>query len=252
MGCERLSYLVGALALAIAGCGGANTKNVCKPIPSFASPAVQCVAMAEAPPPPKPEPKKPEPEPEPPKPEPEPEPEPPPVVVKKERIELDRTIQFEPYSATLIDDSKALLDEVAAVLNKHPEIKLVQIEGHTDSKLDTRYNQKLSEKRANAVRTYLVAQGIAKSRLVTKGFGETKPIGDNTTWKGRFQNRRVDLKITKRDDDGGSDEEPEKPEKENTEDTEKSEDTEKPEKPEKPKKSKKPKKSDDADAGSGR
>lgn len=242
MGCERLSYLVAGLALVIAGCGSASTKTVCKPVPSFASPAVQCVAMAEPPPPPRPEPKKPEPEPEPPKPEPEPEPEPPPVVVKKERIELDRTIQFEPYSATLIDDSKALLDEVAAVLSKHPEIKLVQIEGHTDSKLDTRYNQKLSEKRANAVRTYLIAQGIAKNRLTTKGFGETKPIGDNTTWKGRFQNRRVDLKITKRDDEGGSDEQPEEPEKPET-----PEPPETPETPEKPKKSKKSKKSDDAD-----
>jgi OmpA-OmpF porin, OOP family len=214
MACRHL-----IVALVLAGCAGANTKTVCTPVPSFQSPAVQCVAMAEPPPPPpKPEPPKVEPPPKPePPPEPPPEPEPPPVVVKKERIELDRTIQFEPYSAKLIEDSKVLLDEVAAVLTKHPEILLVQIEGHTDSKMGTQYNQQLSVKRANAVRAYLIKAGIAKNRLTAKGFGEKKPVGDNNTWKGRFQNRRVDLKITKRAED--SEDKPEKPEKpEKTED----------------------------------
>jgi outer membrane protein OmpA-like peptidoglycan-associated protein len=125
------------------------------------------------------------------------------VVVKKESIELDRTVQFEPDSAKLIADSKDLLDEVAKALDDHPEIKLVSIEGHTDSRMSTRHNQKLSVQRANSVRSYLIKKGITKDRLVAKGFGETEPVADNSTWKGRFQNRRVHLKILKRDDDGG-------------------------------------------------
>jgi outer membrane protein OmpA-like peptidoglycan-associated protein len=203
-----------AVASAAAGCGGASTKTTCKPVPSFASPAVQCVAVAAPkPPPPPPPPPKPEPKPEPP-PEPEPEPEPEkPVVVKKEQIELDRTIQFEPDSAKLVADSKTLLDEVAKVMNDHPEIKVVRVEGHTDSFMSEAHNQTLSLQRANAVRSYLIQKGVAKTRLTTKGYGESKPVGDNTTWKGRFQNRRVDLKITKRDEDSPEATEPEQPAK---------------------------------------
>jgi OOP family OmpA-OmpF porin len=199
MACKRV--LIGALAGALfAACGGASKPVICSPVPSFASPAVSCVAIAE-PEPPKPV-AKPEPEPKP-EPKPEPEPEPPkPVVVKKESIELDRTVQFEPDSAKLIADSKDLLDEVAKALDDHPEIKVVSIEGHTDSRMSTRHNQKLSVARANSVRSYLMTKGIAKDRLVAKGFGESQPVADNGTWKGRFQNRRVHLKILKRDDDG--------------------------------------------------
>jgi flagellar motor protein MotB len=111
-------------------------------------------------------------------------------------------VQFEPDSAKLIADSKDLLDEVAKALDEHPEIKLLSIEGHTDSRMSTRHNQKLSVQRANSVRSYLIKKGIAKDRLVTKGFGETQPVADNSTWKGRFENRRVHLKIVKRDESG--------------------------------------------------
>ena len=53
------------------------------------------------------------------------------------------------------------------------------------------FGEQLRRARAKAVRTYLIEKGIDKSRLVTKGFGKTKPIADNSTWKGRFANRRV-------------------------------------------------------------
>lgn len=200
MACKHV--LIGAIAGAmLAGCGGANPKVICSRVNSFASPAVSCVAVAEprpAPPPPvaKPEPKpelKPEPKPEPPK----------PVVVKKESIELDRTVQFEPDSAKLIEDSRDLLDEVAKALEDHPEIKQVSIEGHTDARLSAGHNQRLSVRRANSVRSYLITKGIAKDRLVAKGFGATQPVADNSTWKGRFENRRVHLRITQRDDAAG-------------------------------------------------
>jgi outer membrane protein OmpA-like peptidoglycan-associated protein len=200
--------------VAAAGACGSSANRICKPVPSFSSPAGQCVAMAEVeppPPPPAPEPE-PEREPEPPPPEPEPvpepvpeppppepEPEPPPtVVVKEERIELDRTIQFVSGSARLLDDSKVLLDDVVKVLDEHPEILMVRVEGHTDSKSSLRKNLKLSTKRAKAVRKYLIDHGISRRRLIAKGFGEGEPIADNDTEEGRFQNRRVDLRILKR------------------------------------------------------
>ena len=198
MACNHV--LIGAIAGALlAGCGGANNQVICSRVTSFASPAVSCVAVAE----PRPAPPLPVAKPEP-KPEPRPEPEPPkPVVVKKESIELDRTVQFEPDSAKLIEDSRDLLDEVAKALEGHPEIKQVSIEGHTDSRLGARHNQKLSVRRASSVRSYLITKGIAKDRLVAKGFGATQPVADNSTWKGRFQNRRVHLRITQRDDAAG-------------------------------------------------
>lgn len=204
MACKHV--LIGAIAGAwLAGCGGANNKVICSPVTSFASPAVSCVAVAEPKPPPPPPPvAKPEPKPEP---RPEPEPEPPkPVVVKKDSIELDRTVQFEPDSAKLIEDSRNLLDEVAKALEDHPEIKQLSIEGHTDSRLSAKHNQRLSVRRANSVRSYLITKGIAKDRLVAKGFGATQPVADNSTWKGRFQNRRVHLRITQRDDAAGGEE----------------------------------------------
>jgi outer membrane protein OmpA-like peptidoglycan-associated protein len=211
--CNRTSIaLAGALAAAAAGCGS-SANRICQPVPGFSSPAGQCVAVAAVEPPPPPEPKPdpeppppepeaepppPEPEPEPPPPEPEPAP-PPPVVITKERIELDRTIQFETGSAILLTDSRALLDEVVKVLDDHPEIRVIRIEGHTDSQGSTRKNRKLSDRRAKAVRAYLAEHGIAKKRLLTKGFGEGEHVADNDTEEGRFQNRRVDLRIIKRD-----------------------------------------------------
>src|SRR5574337_1796786 len=178
MGCERLVIGLVTGALVAAGCGSTSkNRTVCSPVPSIGSPAVSCVAVVEAP---KPKPKPPEPKPEP-KPEPEPEPEPKPVVVKKEKIELNRTVQFLPDSAKLVEDSKSLLDEVAKVLDEHPEIKEIQIEGYTDSRLSKSHNKKLSIRRAKSVREYLIKKGIAKDRMLAKGFGADNPIADNGT-----------------------------------------------------------------------
>jgi outer membrane protein OmpA-like peptidoglycan-associated protein len=215
------SILVAILVVAAIGCGS-DARRICEPVPSFSAPAGQCVALAEpAPPPapepePEPEPPPPEPEPEPPPPEPEPpppEPEPPPpVVITEKRIELDRTIQFETGSARLLEDSKVLLDEVAKVLDAHPEIRTIRVEGHTDSKGSKRRNIKLSTKRAKAVKTYLFEHGV-RQRLLTKGFGPSEPAAGNDSEEGRFQNRRVELRILKRDPvpDEAAPEEPKPP-----------------------------------------
>jgi OOP family OmpA-OmpF porin len=70
------------------------------------------------------------------------------------------------------------------------------IEGHTDSVGNDDYNLKLSQRRADAVRQYLLDKGVAGARLEAKGFGESQPVADNKTVEGRAQNRRVILRRT--------------------------------------------------------
>ena len=96
----------------------------------------------------------------------------------------------------LVEKSKQILQDVTNVLKKHPNIK-IRIEGHTDSIGAEDYNQYLSMMRANAVKEYLVEHGISKFRLTTKGFGESSPIADNNTEKGRALNRRIEFKVIK-------------------------------------------------------
>jgi OOP family OmpA-OmpF porin len=102
-------------------------------------------------------------------------------------------VRFETDGATLTADSRSVLDRVARSLRDHPAIR-VEIGGHTDSTGRDEYNLQLSTRRAEAVRTYLVRQGIGADRLVARGYGETRPIADNATADGRARNRRVELK----------------------------------------------------------
>ena len=84
------------------------------------------------------------------------------------------------------------LDKVVSVLKSRPEL-FVKIQGHTDSIGTKAYNDVLSLKRANAVKTYLMDKGIDKNRLSSEGFGLSKPVESNKTDKGRALNRRVEL-----------------------------------------------------------
>jgi outer membrane protein OmpA-like peptidoglycan-associated protein len=117
------------------------------------------------------------------------------VIIQKDKIVVKKKIHFASGRTRIIVDSLATLDEVIDVLVNHSEIKKVRIEGHTDSVGRDSHNLSLSQKRAEAVREYLVQQGIAASRLTAKGFGETKPIAPNSTRRGREQNRRVEFVI---------------------------------------------------------
>ena len=101
-------------------------------------------------------------------------------------------INFDYDSAVIRDESKPTLDKIIAMLNSEPDMQLI-IEGHTDSDGTTEHNQILSEKRAEAVKSYLVSAGISPSRLFTKGYGESMPVAPNTTEMGKAQNRRVEL-----------------------------------------------------------
>jgi OOP family OmpA-OmpF porin len=82
------------------------------------------------------------------------------------------------------------LDAIADGLKKHPRLK-VEIQGHTDSTGSPPYNLKLSQKRADSVRSYLLDSGVSADQLVTKGYGQTQPVASNKTAKGRARNRRV-------------------------------------------------------------
>ena len=101
-------------------------------------------------------------------------------------------VHFEVDSAVLRPDSLTILNRVAASLKDWPDVR-VEVGGHTDSSGGEAHNLRLSQKRAEAVRDHLVAQGIAAARLEAKGYGESKPVGENQTKEGRARNRRTEL-----------------------------------------------------------
>jgi outer membrane protein OmpA-like peptidoglycan-associated protein len=121
------------------------------------------------------------------------------VLVGKEVKILER-IEFDTAKATLRPESDDVLTAVLEVLQAHPELRKVQIQGHTDNRGARGYNVRLSSRRADSVLKWLVAHGIDRGRLVAKGFGPDKPIDDNKTEEGRQNNRRVEFHITDRDD----------------------------------------------------
>jgi OOP family OmpA-OmpF porin len=116
------------------------------------------------------------------------------VRVTKTEIEITDTIQFETGKATLLPISRPVLDDVAQVMKDRPEL-FIRIEGHTDDQGSDDQNLRLSQDRADSVRTYLTSRGIAATRLKAQGFGETKPIDTNRTTQGRARNRRVEFHI---------------------------------------------------------
>ncbi len=99
-------------------------------------------------------------------------------------------VTFELNSARLTADSRGVLDTVGADLKKYPRLK-IELQGHTDSSGSDKHNLSLSQQRADAVRTYLMEQGVPATRLIARGYGEGQPIEDNTTEAGRALNRRV-------------------------------------------------------------
>ncbi len=103
-------------------------------------------------------------------------------------------VRFENDSSKLAGDSAAVLDPLAASLKSHPGLQ-IEVQGHTDAVGSAPYNLKLSQARAEAVREYLLAQGVAAPALTAKGYGESQPVADNATAAGRAQNRRVVLVV---------------------------------------------------------
>lgn len=103
-------------------------------------------------------------------------------------------VNFASNSDELTPASIVILDGAVATLKRRGNIR-VEVGAHTDSRGQDAYNLDLSQRRAAAVKDYLVAHGIAASRLTSRGYGETRPIADNGTAAGRAKNRRVELTV---------------------------------------------------------
>jgi len=108
--------------------------------------------------------------------------------------EYARTILFDTGKVTFKKETDPVLKAMTAIFKEYPKASFT-IEGHTDSVGSEKSNQLLSERRANAVKDYLVANGISDDRLSAVGYGEAQPIDDNKTRAGRANNRRVEVKL---------------------------------------------------------
>jgi OOP family OmpA-OmpF porin len=124
---------------------------------------------------------------------------PPRVEVRDNKIEIHEKIQFDFDKATIKEASFSLMNEIAAVIAKNPQIKRLRIEGHASSEGNAAHNKALSDERARSVMTYLDSHGIAPGELVAVGYGADRPIADNTSEAGREQNRRVEFVIVEQD-----------------------------------------------------
>ena len=110
-------------------------------------------------------------------------------------IKINEQVKFATGSAVILPASNALLTAVVKVLNDHPEIKKLRVEGHTDNVGGAAYNKNLSNQRAASVAKWLTTHGVDQSRLESQGFGLEKPIEDNKTEAGRRENRRVEFHV---------------------------------------------------------
>jgi outer membrane protein OmpA-like peptidoglycan-associated protein len=102
---------------------------------------------------------------------------------------------FDTAKYSLAPVAREKLAKVAGVVSRYPGLKL-KVEGHTDNMGEEEYNQRLSEQRGEAVRTYLIEQGVAQNTVTTRGFGGTQPAASNQNAAGRRQNRRVELVVS--------------------------------------------------------
>ncbi len=113
----------------------------------------------------------------------------------EEKIIITQKIHFEFNRWNIRPISFPILDDVVEVLKRNPQIKKVRIEGHTDWIGSDAYNIRLSDRRAESVRTYLIQKGVESDRLISEGFGESRPVADNNTTEGRAKNRRTEFTV---------------------------------------------------------
>lgn len=114
------------------------------------------------------------------------------VEVTSTGIVIRQQIFFAFNRAVIQSQSFTILDTVAQVMRDFPDVS-IEVQGHTDSRGNDAFNLRLSQQRADAVRQYLIQQGISEARLTSRGYGETQPIETNATNEGRGLNRRVEF-----------------------------------------------------------
>ncbi|HEY0469894.1 MAG TPA: OmpA family protein [Polyangiaceae bacterium] len=182
-----------AFVIALAGAVVAPALYGCQA--SFHAGSEPAAAPAPAPPPPPPPP--PPAETAAPAPTPAPAPAPAPVVVKGDSVQIPGQIEFDTGKATFKagGGSDAVVDQLKIFLDQNPKVTKLRIEGHTDNVGTPEANQTLSGQRALTVKNAAIAKGAKKERLLAVGFGQNKPIGDNTTEEGRAKNRRTEFRI---------------------------------------------------------
>lgn len=112
-----------------------------------------------------------------------------------EKILITQKIHFEFNRAIIRPISYPILDDVVNLLKLNPQIKKIQVEGHTDAIGGDAGNMRLSDARAKSVVAYLVSKGVPSSRLVAVGYGRSRPIADNSTAEGRAKNRRTEFTV---------------------------------------------------------
>jgi outer membrane protein OmpA-like peptidoglycan-associated protein len=122
------------------------------------------------------------------------------VAIRARQITIRRQVNFATDSAEILPTSTQLLSEIADVILRHPELTRIEIQGHTDDRGGQQHNQDLSQRRAEAVRDWLVRAGVDASRLEARGYGQSQPLVPNITAGNRARNRRVQFMIVERSD----------------------------------------------------
>lgn len=117
------------------------------------------------------------------------------VGVAETQVRVQERIDFESGGSNLLEQSAEVLDVVAAVLLENPQIRRVQIQGHTDDAGDEDYNLELTQRRAESVKSALLERGISEERLEAEGYGASMPLVPNTSRRNRNLNRRIEFRI---------------------------------------------------------
>lgn len=120
------------------------------------------------------------------------------VAVEEDSVVILEQIQFAFDSHEILEESFGLMGQIASALRDHPEIRVVEIQGHTDDQGNDQYNATLSQRRAESVQTWLSENGIEAGRLRARGYGEIAPLVRDTTDEARARNRRVEFRIMER------------------------------------------------------
>jgi outer membrane protein OmpA-like peptidoglycan-associated protein len=128
------------------------------------------------------------------------------VAVEETEIRILEQINFAFDSDEILESSFELMRQIARVITDNPQLRRIEIQGHTDDQGRAEYNSELSQRRADSVKAWLVEHGVEESRLTPIGYGQTRPLVPNDSEENRARNRRVQFVIVEQDEDDAADE----------------------------------------------